>query len=1288
MNDSNPPIHPSNKSPANEASHISSLPVNESNEPSSAREETAASKSSAPAPAAATNEHPHARRDENAAPGTPAPPGQASSGPPTASGPGELASGDAELCAAPARKGEPGEGGQSPEAAHLHTEQSSTTSETYALADHETVAAQLLLDGHQAVHVAEDDACTTSSSTEGTTSVEAFVREHSDGLGPPPADRTRSQRLFGDAPILNDAISILQSSAYWQDRTLHPDEQPLRRMASCPAERLAATRTPARGGSAVPSTPTNGRRPFFPHTKRETPLPLSPGLLSSREKRYSSGDHAPLHHHHQQHHHQQHHHQQQLAASTPSAPQGDVHFFTGIGDSAKAPPPPPDDAASRCSDAATQSKPAAQRVKAKTASFIVKKPRPSRDAAAAAPAAAGPSTAAPDTDPPLPLLERMVQGDGEWSPFARRQAESDPSDEDSADGSASPGSQRGSKRSSAVLTKTDLAKFFNYTDDDENDSDPEPPQAQAADAAPLLADLSKATVENYCDGQPDKPGDPRPAAATESRSFELHSWASAQNAAALDLKDVLSLMTGGLASLPSMESLEEIARDQDDLPAPDNDTPPPDGLPALGTRRTQACNIAGLDPAKGRCQPQRATPGSYGQSQGGGLAAVGSMGSSPARAMGSSEATTEGWTLASPGDAYKDAPASFEGAIGFFRSGSTASAASTAGGGRQPGDCFAGESPPACPPDSPKFSARQPGLKPLGAAARPLKPAAAEDPHHHHHHQHPQQQQQQHPRRRGKSPGAFSHTTLGNLAAVMRRLRGDVAKQVEALALASEQPSSPIESCSSRSTRDSSSRSKKDDLQSRRGSEASEQHHHQQQQQRPAARAKKFNAHELRRMEKELGILLGRFESSPTSLFLEIVLRDYQHLRTLEGSLSCALHALETETVTSDLLEAATYQAALVREQKIVIKQKAYILRSRPMRAFYTHLTKCLSATFLLLRILRFFPVHMTERNPFVDCLYELLPHSTLLFESGLSIGHAASPKSEYGQFSLSDVDICVNAAALALCKKHEQQLSVLSSSCSADGGCTNAADWCVCVVVEALLSGRPDPAFPMAEQIVAWVAGCSLAYDVQHSRAPPSSSGKSRDGAADDSLSSSTAAGAAHSRRRKVVVVPDPIVPSKELTSRGWSSPRKGAVKTAPPSDHLSWTAEGVFRMCGIRTLTGELYGLENIPREQTYHRYGFCTDTIHAAKQRQMARVACLLWGSQPPAVWADDPEFLALNPIVFLHASPIPYTLLFITAPNLTAGYLVSLPLSPGNRRQKAGWSSRSGAMQPKSREQSKK
>ena len=154
---------------------------------------------------------------------------------------------------------------------------------------------------------------------------------------------------------------------------------------------------------------------------------------------------------------------------------------------------------------------------------------------------------------------------------------------------------------------------------------------------------------------------------------------------------------------------------------------------------------------------------------------------------------------------------------------------------------------------------------------------------------------------------------------------------------------------------------------------------------------------ELRRIEKELGIVADRFSDGSIAKSIEIVMRDYQHLRTLEGELLRQLHDLSLQ-VSPEKLERARYQSCLIREQKIVIKQKAYILKSQHLGQFYGHLQKCFSAFFLIMRAFKFFPLSSKNipsriRN-FVELLYDLLPQTAILFESGLSIAHQSEPKS------------------------------------------------------------------------------------------------------------------------------------------------------------------------------------------------------------------------------------------------------------------------------------------------------
>ena len=251
-----------------------------------------------------------------------------------------------------------------------------------------------------------------------------------------------------------------------------------------------------------------------------------------------------------------------------------------------------------------------------------------------------------------------------------------------------------------------------------------------------------------------------------------------------------------------------------------------------------------------------------------------------------------------------------------------------------------------------------------------------------------------------------------------------------------------------------------------------------------------------------------------------------------------------------------------------------------------------------------------------------------------------------------------VDATAMTLCKKHEQQLSMLT--CNSDvnsSGIINAADWCIAVVIESVRRGRSNPCFPLADQMVAWVSGHKLLYEPGSGMA---------------------------GRKPRVLVVEDRMLPSVEIGLAGWKIPKDGQVVTAPPSHHLSWTAEGLFRCCGVRSYDGELFGILEAPRQMSFPNYGFKTDSQQYARECKMSSVTSLMWGSTPSDVWLDDSEFLALNPILFIFSSPIPYTLLALPPPiTLSGGLLVQIPYTASDDSSSCSsvkpmrsWSSRTG------------
>eukprot|EP01063_Lacrimia_lanifica_P011476 TRINITY_DN18247_c0_g1_i1.p1 TRINITY_DN18247_c0_g1~~TRINITY_DN18247_c0_g1_i1.p1 ORF type:complete len:1127 (+),score=441.15 TRINITY_DN18247_c0_g1_i1:109-3381(+) len=457
-----------------------------------------------------------------------------------------------------------------------------------------------------------------------------------------------------------------------------------------------------------------------------------------------------------------------------------------------------------------------------------------------------------------------------------------------------------------------------------------------------------------------------------------------------------------------------------------------------------------------------------------------------------------------------------------------------------------------------------------------------------------------------------------------------------------------------------------------------------------AATAMMGGAAGLRKIEKEIAVLLDRFVGPSTTFFMEIVIRDYQQLRILEGELHVFLHELareagaaphapaaeraEHEAAQREKLDKIRYQAALIRQQKVVIRQKRFILQTPRLRLFYAHLTKCLTATLMLLRILKFYPIGVDAvprgSRRFLEFLYETLPHSVVLFEAGACLARPPEPKGRYNMFTLADVDALVDAVGLALCRRHEQQLNMLTAD---EGGLAicgsmDAADWIVGVVAEAIRQGRPNPVFPISDQIIAWTTGRELEFDEALVAGGPTP----RRGA-----------------RASPRLQQEPIEPLPDADAIGWRVPPDGLVNMAPPSDHLSWTAEGIFRATGVRTIDGELYGIEGCDRDVSWNHYGFATDTAAAARQARMTEVSSLLWGAHPSRVWGDDQEFMQLNPILGALVSPVTYTLLGASSVSqgLLAGGALEFtpPLAREERADKRGaevgeqsWSSRTGVV----------
>ena len=345
-----------------------------------------------------------------------------------------------------------------------------------------------------------------------------------------------------------------------------------------------------------------------------------------------------------------------------------------------------------------------------------------------------------------------------------------------------------------------------------------------------------------------------------------------------------------------------------------------------------------------------------------------------------------------------------------------------------------------------------------------------------------------------------------------------------------------------------------------------------------------------------------------------------------------------------------------------MIRQKEYILRSQKLRLYFSHLTRCLSASLFLLRVLRFFPLDIAADVPaatqtFVEFLFDLLPNSESLFKCGVSVAHHSCPKMQFSSFCLAEIDTCADAVSLTLCKRHEQQLSMLTGlhDGGARCGCLAAADWALCVIMESIRQGKNSELFPIADQLVGWVCGRTLVHE--------------------------ETGGILSTRRRRVYTVNDPVFPSTDAACGGWTMPWKNIVATAPPSDHLTWTAEGMYRHAGIRTMQGDLFGLDDSrDREgaRSFRHYGFATDTAGAAGEQGMHAVSSLLWGSHPSDVWRDDHEYLALNPILFAFASPITYTLLSLPAPHpLSQGGSLTVPAHATDHAQSSkrkGWSSR--------------
>ena len=332
------------------------------------------------------------------------------------------------------------------------------------------------------------------------------------------------------------------------------------------------------------------------------------------------------------------------------------------------------------------------------------------------------------------------------------------------------------------------------------------------------------------------------------------------------------------------------------------------------------------------------------------------------------------------------------------------------------------------------------------------------------------------------------------------------------------------------------------------------------------------------------------------------------------------------------------------------------------------HLTTCLRAVFLLLRALRYHPLDIRslglsrQATVFHDYLMQTLPYAERLFQCRQSVAQLAAPRKFFADFSLAHIDDAVDAVALTLCKKHEQQLGMLTyEGLSRHRGCIAAGDYVLATIIESIRHGNTRDDLPLADQVAVWVGGRTLQMG-----------------------------DAGTSRQQRVHSVSDPLDPALEEAGKaGLSLPLDGIVATAPPSDHLRWKAEGLFRFCGIRTLDGDTYGFVDTTDDSSYELYGFALDTPEAARDCGMERVDSLLWGAQSPTVWRDDVEFVGLNPVLFMFASPLTYTLLACQEvyPLAQGGFLLGMvePELETTARKRSrtlglgvGWNSRTAAV----------